>query len=251
MKRQGYLIESIAEMDNLYLAYYKARKGKDAKTEVIAYGKKLQENLKRLQAQILAREVETGGYHYFKVFDPKERQICARLSLKGFASCGDECLSSVFEKALIFDTYATAWAKEPMRHWTVRSLSSNAIPWYLKLDVRKFFEKLTTASCAGSFAACSKTAACCAFRPDHRQLLRGSSPGCAIGNLTSQYFANHYLSPVDQFVKRVLHIPAYVRYMDDMVLWHNDKVALLKAGHQLEEYLQERLNLELKPFCPE
>ncbi|MBI5218646.1 MAG: RNA-directed DNA polymerase [Bacteroidia bacterium] len=43
-----------------------------------------------------------------------------------------------------------------------------------------------------------------------------------IGNLTSQYFANHYLSVADHFVKEKLEIPAYVRYMDDMVLWHNE-----------------------------
>ena len=40
--------------------------------------------------------------------------------------------------------------------------------------------------------------------------------GLPIGNLTSQLFANVFLSGVDHFAKRVLSVPAYIRYMDDM-----------------------------------
>jgi hypothetical protein len=36
--------------------------------------------------------------------------------------------------------------------------------------------------------------------------------GVPIGNLTSQYFANHYLAGADHFVKEVLQIRAFVRY---------------------------------------
>ena len=35
-----------------------------------------------------------------------------------------------------------------------------------------------------------------------------------IGNYTSQYFANIYLNELDQYVKRVLKVKMYVRYMD-------------------------------------
>jgi hypothetical protein len=37
--------------------------------------------------------------------------------------------------------------------------------------------------------------------------------------LTSQYFANHYLSYADRFVVNDLQITGYVRYMDDMFLF--------------------------------
>jgi hypothetical protein len=73
--------------------------------------------------------------------------------------------------------------------------------------------------------------------------------GVSIGNLTSQYFANHYLAAADHFAKEHLKIPAYVRYMDDMILWHDDKAALLEAGHQFRKYTVGVLHLELKPFC--
>ena len=49
MKRQGQLIEKIADIENLQLAYHKAQKGKAGKIEVFEYGKRLQENLQNLQ----------------------------------------------------------------------------------------------------------------------------------------------------------------------------------------------------------
>ena len=54
MKRKGYLIESIAEMENLEWAFYKAQKGKSQKSTVKAYRKHLWENLQKLQAQVLS-----------------------------------------------------------------------------------------------------------------------------------------------------------------------------------------------------
>ena len=60
--------------------------------------------------------------------------------------------------------------------------------------------------------------------------LRGSSQayrgelglGLPIGSLTSQHFANFYLGWLDRFVKASLGVRGYVRYMDDMILWHHD-----------------------------
>ena len=47
--------------------------------------------------------------------------------------------------------------------------------------------------------------------------------GLPIGNLTSQYFANHYLTGLDRWVKEKRCVAAYTRYMDDMVCWHSEK----------------------------
>ncbi|MEZ4883194.1 MAG: hypothetical protein R3E32_00565 [Chitinophagales bacterium] len=77
MKRQGNLIEPITSMDNLYLAYWKAKKGKQNRPEVIAFTKNLRENLRSLQSDILEQTIDFGDYHYFKIYDPKERLICA------------------------------------------------------------------------------------------------------------------------------------------------------------------------------
>jgi hypothetical protein len=46
--------------------------------------------------------------------------------------------------------------------------------------------------------------------------------GLPIGNLTSQVWANVYLTPLDHFVKRELRCPGYVRYVDDFRLFGDD-----------------------------
>ena len=53
-----------------------------------------------------------------------------------------------------------------------------------------------------------------------------AKPNCGlpIGNLTSQLFSNVYLNLLDQFIKRVLKIKHYGRYVDDgYLLYHNKK----------------------------
>jgi hypothetical protein len=50
--------------------------------------------------------------------------------------------------------------------------------------------------------------------------------GLPIGNLTSQFWANCYLNPFDHFVKRELRCPAYLRYVDDFLLFADDKATL-------------------------
>ena len=71
--------------------------------------------------------------------------------------------------------------------------------------------------------------------------------GVPIGNLTSQYFANHYLAGLDHFIKEQLKVRCYVRYMDDMILWDTDKKTLKEVYTAIEAYITEQLLLELKP----
>ena len=60
------------------------------------------------------------------------------------------------------------------------------------------------------------------FRGD--DLLAVTQPrGLPIGNLTSQFWTNVYLNPFDHFVRRELGCAGYVRYVDDFLLFADDK----------------------------
>jgi hypothetical protein len=50
--------------------------------------------------------------------------------------------------------------------------------------------------------------------------------GLPIGNLTSQFWANVYLDSFDHFVKRELECPAYLRFVDDFLLFADNKRTL-------------------------
>lgn len=75
----------------------------------------------------------------------------------------------------------------------------------------------------------------------------GTERGLPIGNLTSQLFGNIYLNPLDHFVKRVLKIKCYGRYVDDMILVHSDKSVLVDAIDKIRTFLKKRLKLTLHP----
>ena len=71
------------------------------------------------------------------------------------------------------------------------------------------------------------------------------SVGIPIGNYTSQFFANIYLNELDQYVKRVLKVKYYVRYMDDFILLLKTKEECKKLKSIIEKFLNDNLKLSL------
>lgn len=251
MKRTGYLLDKIIDLNNLYLAFYKAQKGKSLKPDVIQFRKNLNTNIIQLREQILTGTVEIGNYHYFTIYDPKERVICAApFKQRVLHHAVMNVCHPLFDRHLIADCFASRIGKGTFAALNKAKLNNSNYRWFLKLDFRKYFNSIDH--------AILKQQLCKLFKD--KQILElfdkiiqsyhfVPQKGVPIGNLTSQYFANHYLSEADHYVKQTLQIPAYVRYMDDMVLWHNNKEKLLEAGSLLQQYTECRLKLTLKPFC--
>jgi RNA-directed DNA polymerase len=71
--------------------------------------------------------------------------------------------------------------------------------------------------------------------------------GLPIGSLTSQHLANFYLAELDRYVQHHLRPVGYVRYMDDMVLWGDDRQRVKGWQDQINAFLAEDLALQLKP----
>ncbi len=70
--------------------------------------------------------------------------------------------------------------------------------------------------------------------------------GLPIGNLTSQFFANFYLSALDHFILEKLKPEGYVRYMDDMVIFGDSIKELKRIFDEVERFCLEKLTLFLK-----
>jgi len=71
--------------------------------------------------------------------------------------------------------------------------------------------------------------------------------GLPLGSYLSQWCGTFYLDDLDHFVKRDLKIAGYLRYMDDMVLFGDDREALLMARQRIAEWLQHEHRLQLNP----
>lgn len=243
------MFSAIADSDNLRLAFWKARKGKNHSRQVLQYRSDLEKNLNALREEILGGTVEVGQYTFFKIFDPKERNICAAAFREQVLH---HALMNVchpyFERVQIFDSYASRKGKGTYAALDRAKEFTRRYRYFLKIDVRKFFESIHHNVLKTQLGRLFKDEAVLKTlfgiidsyqaKPDR---------GVPIGNLTSQYFANHYLSALDHFIKEQLRIKAYVRYMDDMVLWHDDKDVLKRARGAIQTYLQQEMKLELKP----
>jgi retron-type reverse transcriptase len=77
-----------------------------------------------------------------------------------------------------------------------------------------------------------------------------SPEGCGlpIGNLTSQLFSNVYLHAFDRYMKEVLALPYYGRYVDDFVVIHPDRAYLKSLEQTVRLFLKDELQLELHPL---
>ena len=69
--------------------------------------------------------------------------------------------------------------------------------------------------------------------------------GYLSGNFTSQWFANFNLQDLDHYIKEELKVPYYIRYMDDMVLFHRNKKELHKIKDKIEGFLKKQ-DLKIK-----
>ncbi len=66
-----------------------------------------------------------------------------------------------------------------------------------------------------------------------------------LGNLTSQFLANVYLSELDNFVKHELKTKYYLRYVDDFVILEKNHELLERYNVHIEAFLKQKLKLEL------
>jgi retron-type reverse transcriptase len=63
--------------------------------------------------------------------------------------------------------------------------------------------------------------------------------GLPIGNLTSQWWGNMYLNRFDHYMTEELKVGGYIRYVDDFVIFENDKARLWEIKRKMTAYLAQ------------
>ena len=250
MKRAGRLFEKVADFHALAAAARRAARGKGGSASAASFIFHLETEALALQRELMDESYRPRPYRTFYVSEPKARTISAadfRDRVAHHSLCA--VLEPLFERAAIFDSYACRTGKGS--HAAVRRARSFAARcgYFLKLDVRKFFETVDHAVLKAGLRRLVKDDRVLRLADriiDHGA--PGSAPGrgLPIGNLTSQHFANHYLSPLDHFIKEKLRARGYVRYMDDLLLFADSKASLRDAHGRIRAFLEEGLRLELK-----
>jgi hypothetical protein len=252
MKRIGHLLERIADPDNLRLAFCRAAKAKRAQNEVRLFQAGLDEWIPEMRRGILEGTFPVGHYRRFTVFDPKERVIhAATFPERVLHHAILNMCEPVFERLAIHDSYACRPGKGRLAAIERARAFAAEHGWFLKLDIRKYFDSVDQEVLLGMLERRFKDPGLLRwFRRIIGAYRTQPGKGLPIGSLTSQHLANFYLGALDRFVKEELRRGAYLRYMDDSVIWGTAGAELREVLGAVEGFVADRLHLGLKgsPF---
>lgn len=114
----------------------------------------------------------------------------------------------------------------------------------LKIDLKKYFPSVDQQVLSDEMHRLYKDKEFLALIDD---IIFSTDKGLPIGSLTSQLFANIYLSPLDHYMKDRLGVKYYYRYCDDIVVLSDHKGYLKWALREIKKFASERLHLTVKP----
>lgn len=269
-----------ATLEAVFDAYFDCRKHKRSTLNQLAFEIDLETNLVDLWLDLSQDRYRIGRSIAFVIQYPKIREVWA-------ADFRDRVVHHLiynairprFEKRFIRDSYACIpgrGAHDGMRrvsHFS-RSITRNwTRPAYaLKADIANFFGSIDQHVLFGILGQQvpemwlrelirqvifhdprpgvirQSASALFSIVPKHKSFMHAPpGKGLPIGNLTSQFFANVYLNELDQFVKHGLKARYYGRYVDDLILFHEDPDVLNGWYAEIESFLSDKLGMALHP----
>lgn len=249
MKRVNKLFPEILDWDNLRFAVWRAAKGKRHRKKAIDFLSNCDEHLRQIQDELTNGSFHFGDFTQFPIRDPKPRMITAlsfreRIVHHAVIRVCDPC----FERFLVDTTYACRKGKGRLAAIARAHRFARQFPWYLKMDVRAFFDSVNHETLLRLLARRFKDSDLLRlFERVIRSFDVSPGRGIPIGSLTSQHFANFYLGWLDHFIKHQLRHFGHVRYMDDFVVWGSGPQKLATSLLRIAAFLSEELQLDLKP----
>ena len=237
--------EKVINIDNLTKAYLSCTKGLLHKDTVIWAKHNILERVYYLYSSIIQGTYKIAPYNKVRITFPKQREALAT-SLKDRAfqrSLVDNYFYNELTRHFIYENCAclkgkgTDFARKLFNKQLIsaRSKYKTTKIFALKCDIHHFFEsidhkvmeKLLTKYIRDPWA-----------RSEAMRVVNSFDKGLGLGSQISQLTESAYLSPMDHFIKEVLHIKYYVRYMDDFILLHPNKQHLKYCLQEIGKLLQ-------------
>lgn len=266
MRRLGRLFEQVVALPNLWGGWRDFRRGKRSRPSVLAFEADADRHIVRLAEDLAAGGYRPGAYRLLLLHEPKRRVVAA-------APIGDRVvhhavhrvLAPRLDTGLIDESYACLPGRGTHRALLAFLASLRRHRFVLHLDIRHYFLSIDRGILLAIMARRIKD-------PRFLELLATIAhsgegiyrrpqivdflglpvgfppPGCGlpIGNLTSQWWGNHYLSGLDHFIKRELKVSSYQRYMDDLVCFGDSHKELESHRERIAAWLWSERRLRLK-----
>ena len=252
--------QDLCSIETLYLSYKKASKGRRSRPDVAEFEMNLEENLFNLQRELQDGEYQHGNYHSFYIHDPKKRLISAadfrdRIVHHALVTV----LEPLYEKLFLPNSYANRVGKGTHRALKHCSSMMKRYHYYLFMDVKQFFPSIDhqiLLTLLGKVIKDEKVLSLCQvilksgekvlneqydmiwFSKD--DLFAINRPrGLPIGNMSSQFWANVYLHELDLLLERSSTDEAWLRYVDDFVVFSDSKKDLHQTKSTIVRFLEQ------------
>lgn len=249
-------------------AHKKALKGKRNNDSATRFNYSLMSRLVRLQTDLESGEYKPYPYRKKTILEPKMRLIEAPAYRDRVVHHSiHQYLCPFYEKIFINDSFAcrpnhgTHNATKRVQYFLQHSGQDLYV---CQIDVSKYFASINHDKLIEIMSQriddkplmelLAKIIKSTDSGTEHDHLFASDSyyftkgrRGIPIGNLTSQLFANIYLHQADNYAKQYLKIRSYVRYMDDILFFHNDKAQLHEWKKAMTKFLYDELYLTVNP----
>lgn len=256
MQRIGGMWDALTSWDNLLLAYRKARRGKRGRPEVARFSCDLEPELLRLRQELREDRYRPGAYRQFAIYERKPRVISAApFRDRVVHHAVMNLIEPALDKRFVDDSYACRKGKGVHAAVDRYQTYARRHAYVLKLDIRQYFPSVDHAVLKDILRRRIKDAKTLRlldaiidggpdspgelfhFPGDDLFAPLERRRGIPIGNLTSQFFANLYLDDFDHWIKESLRVPAYIRYVDDLLLLDDGRERLWEFCAAIEKRL--------------
>ena len=238
--------------ENLLKAHKLSRKSKGYRKEIILFNLKQEEYIMWLYEKLKNGTYKHSGYTVFYVTEPKLRKIEKSIYLDRIVHrwVVDNFLETYFVPTFINTSYACLKGRGMHKacldvQKAMQHLERTWKDYYiLKMDVRKYFQNIDKGILYKTLVKKIQDTKLLWLLKEIIYSNEGDI-GLAIGNYTSQMFANIYLNEIDQYVKHVIHCKYYFRYLDDSICMFKTKEEAKEVLEKIKKFLWNKLKLEL------
>lgn len=269
MEKHQHVFEKFIDFENQYDGYRLARRNKRYQPEVLDYTANLEENLINGINHLIWKDYVIEGAHEFYEYFPKKRIITAWPFKYRVINCAAyNTLWPIYSKSMYEHSYGSIpgmgqiKACKQLQKWMRIARSTGKNQWIGKADIAKFFfriphdvqlrelgKPLDDQDMMWFLETCIKGDGRPTGLPidcgDPTEAERIFGIGMPVGSLISQMTANVVLTPMDHFMKRIVTIPRYARYMDDMYLQGESKQQIWDSLGAMDDFLRENMGLQL------
>lgn len=247
-KRIGFLYETTFTKENLYQAYLIARKDKRAKPQTLWFETHLGSEIDKLYFELKNYKYKPKQYISFVINEGHKKRVIHAPDFRDLVvqHAIYKTIYPIFDKKMIHTSYACrkgGGTHKASRYTQKQMRKYEGNRYFVKLDIRKFFYSIDRDILKTFFEKYIKDKKFIEIMCMFAEMI--SKLGIPIGNLLSQIYALICMNPLDHFIKRVLKVKSYVRYVDDFVLIGLTLEEAKEYKIKCEKFVKEKLNLQL------